>query len=445
MNGRTSTGLIVAMLSLLSGCGVEPSSREVPRDAAERLIPQPGANVLVVSFDALRADALGSYGYSRPTSPNLDRFARDAVVFERAYSAAPVTPTSFAAMFTSLPPVQAFRGWQLADVPTMAESFSAAGYTTAAMVNNVQLTEERGFDRGFQHFETFVAPDLRFFRSVDAWLEAHHGERFFAWVHFISPHSPYDWREESIHLYDPKYEGTFATSSGRRFSPESQADIARLRELYDGEIHFVDRLFGRLLERLEGYGLLDETVIAVTADHGDEFGERGRFQHWSLHDETIRVPLMIRTPGLESGGRSARPASTLDLWPTLAALAEVPGPPLSAGRDLRHDSGERNILSVAMTDKEYRGVAVTRGGWRLIHECMPERTLRLYDLNADPGEIRDLSAGEPDRTRRLVAELRGAFGSDPCRAVHLAIRGKDPAEDLAPETVEGLKALGYLQ
>ncbi len=436
---------LVALGLVLVSCSAPPGA-ERPT-ATEWLPAHPGFNVLVVSFDALRADALGVYGYPLATSPNIDRFAEQALVFERAYSAAPVTPTSFAAMFTGRLPSRSFRGWQLEPLATLAESFTGADYDTAAFLNNSQLTRERGFDSGFEHFEVFsAAPDRQVLEAATAWISEPRKQRFFAWVHFLSPHSPYDWRQGSTHLYDADYEGPFVTTTGAKFAPEEAVDRARLRSLYDGEVYFADQLFAELMEVLRQQDLERDTLIVLTADHGEEFAERGRFQHWSLHDEAVRVPLLIKLPRSLAGGRSNLPVSNLDLWPTLASLVGVEPPPAAGGIDLRLQSGaERSVVSVAMTDSKYRGVSLTKGGWRLILNCHPELALQLYHLAADPGEKEDLVASESRRARQLLQELGAILEGDPCQVVQAAIRGVDPAAGLSEETLAGLKALGYLE
>ncbi len=324
----------------------------------------------------------------------------------------------------------------------MAEAFREAGYATFGLMNNSQVTAERGFHRGFDDYATPRLPDEELLEEAIAWLDEP-PDRWFAWVHFISPHSPYDRRDEAAHLYEP-YEGPFSETTTSDFHPTEPADMARVRALYDGEVFFADTLFGRLFAAIDEQ-VLDETLVLVTADHGEEFGEHGRYQHWSLHEEGLRVPLLIRYPGGNPRGRVERRVSQLDLWPTLASIVGIEPPEASDGVDLLDNKDQgRPIPAVAMTDTSYRGAGITAGDWRLIVDCLPERRAKLFDLASDPTESRDVAESEPLRTRELLAELRRIVGPRPCDALVAAIRGADPTAGLADETVEELRALGYI-
>ena len=186
----------------------------------------PTLNVIVVSFDALRADALGTYGYSRGTSPIIDEFAEESVVFESAYTAAPVSPTSFAAAFTGMLPWRVFRGWSLGYGETLALQFSRAGYATGAFINNVHLSPERHFDTGFDTYDFHENdPDEDILENALSWLGEHTDERLFAWVHFLSPHAPYDYRDFAAHLYDGSYEGEFSKTTRGLFDADAPEEL----------------------------------------------------------------------------------------------------------------------------------------------------------------------------------------------------------------------------
>ncbi|HER19522.1 MAG TPA: methyltransferase domain-containing protein, partial [Chromatiales bacterium] len=198
---RWIAGMAVTCLLLLSGCGdggnpdAQSPAEPRPNTLAEYLPIEPGYNVVVISFDALRADALGTYGYDRPTSPNIDAFAEESLVFERASVAGQATPSSFASAFTGELPFRVFRGWKLAHVPTMAAAFKDAGYTTAGIMNNVQLMTERHFDQGFDHYDMLDIPnDREVIERTKQWFEGRPDKPFLLWTHFISPHTPYTYR-----------------------------------------------------------------------------------------------------------------------------------------------------------------------------------------------------------------------------------------------------------
>ena len=428
-----------------AGGGGEASALAQPPLGLSQL---PGVNVLVVSFDALRADALGLYGNPRGTSPNLDRFAQSALVFENAFVAAPVTPTSFAAVFSGRHPHEVFLGWKFTAADTLAGRFSEAGYRTAAFLNNVQLTAERGFDRGFQHYAVDAKqnhPDALILEDAVGWLARSSDRPFFAWVHFLDPHAPYERRDLSVRFYDSSYEGGFAATSGPVFDTEDPREIRRLRDLYEGEVYHADLLFGVLRNRLEDLGLLEDTVVVVTADHGEEFRERGVFQHRHLHDETLRVPLLIYHPGEREGRRIETLVSNLDLYPTLLAIADLDAPSDLDGHDLlQPGTSEGKVVSLAMTDSEYRALSVRTAGWKLILECRPETSIAVFDLEADPGEVTNRVNDVRPEARRLLDLLRDEVGGAPCQSLDLAVAGRQPTQGLASETVESLRSLGYL-
>ncbi len=419
-----------------------------PVELATALPPVADANIIIVSFDALRADALGVYGYDRGTSPNIDQWAQQAVVFERAYSAAPVTPTSFAAAFTAQLPFRTFKKWNLVAGPTLAGSLSDAGYLSVGMINNSQVTEERHFDQGFSALQTFDAiSDDEMLERGTRWLIENRHQRFFLWLHFLSPHSPYDYRAKSSQFYDATYSGAYQTTSTSKFETEDPTEAQRIRDLYDGEVFYADYLFGQLRDFLQEQGLLENSILILTADHGEEFKERGTFQHRYLYEETVRIPLIIQHPRTTGGGRSQTFFSNLDLWPTLAAMVGAKPPETSDGWNLLQPTDlDRAFVSVAMTDQNYRGMNLRQGDEKLILTCIPEMQAELYNLAEDPEERNDLANTDSSRVRDLLQMLRLISGADePCQAIEDALAGKDQTEGLSPETIEGLRALGYIQ
>ncbi len=426
-------------------CAVACGGGERQPGLADALPPRPGLDVVVLTFDAMRADALGLYGNPRATSPHLDAFATRALVFDRAYTPAPVTPTSFASAFSGRLPSAVFHGWQFEAEDTLAGAFSAAGYASAAFLNNVQLTDERGFDRGFGLYRVYPSvSDEEVLDDALRWIEASGGSPIFVWVHLLSPHAPYDWRESAAHLYDPDYSGPFERTTGARFASEDPAEIARIRSLYEGEVFHADSLFGRLVGRLDAAGRLERTLLVVSSDHGEEFGERGGFQHENLYEETVRVPLLIHHPGRPGGARTDALYSHVDLFPTLAAIAVVPAPADLDGENLLVPSGgPRELVAVAMTDASYRGASLRRGSEKLVSHCRPTRSTELYDLADDPGERRDRSAERAPRVRALGERLDALLGGEHCAALDRAVGGRRPTQDLGPERVRQLEALGY--
>ncbi len=415
---------------------------------AKNLPPAPGMNVLVVSFDALRADALGLYGYSRNTSPNLDAFARESLVFDDAYVASPVTPTSFAAAFTGLYPYKAFIGWKLASKNTLATVMQEAGYRTFALMNNVQLVTERHFDRGFDHYDTGPWADEKLLDDAIQQIDdaSRDTRPFFGWVHFISPHTPYDYREISSHLAGPMTEGRFAQQVGGSFEIESPGELKRARDLYDGEIFFADHLFGQLISHLRDTGTLDDTIVIVTSDHGEEFLEHGQVQHNALYDLLVRVPFLIRHPGNLDGRRVSEPVMTMDLLPTVASIIGASVPENLDGIDLRASlDPERHRILTGMTNPGRYEIASMRNGRKLIQICTPEFSEELYDLNDDPEESGNLILDRPEVANELGKLLEDSISEEPCALIRSVNQGKAPQDLLTKEQIEELKSLGYIQ
>lgn len=401
-----------------------------------------------MSFDALRADALGAYGAERPATPNLDRFADEAVTFERAHASAQATPTSFAGAFTGSYPFRTFRGWQLTTDRTLAAQFQATGYRTAFFANNIQLMPERGFSAGFDAYHVLpTGDDEDMLPRVLAWLEEEAEPPFFAWFHFLSPHSPYEARPLAEPFYEAGYEGPFARTTRGQFIVTSEADRKRVEDLYTGEVYYADWIFGQLIDRLTKLGLRDDTLIVVTSDHGEEFGEHGQYQHNHVFEEVARIPLLIGHPDLAGPLRSRRPASNVDLWPTLAGLAGLAAPegPLDGYDLLGEVPDDRVKIVAAMTHSVDRQLAVIQGEHKLIVVCAPEFDEMLFDLATDPGETSDRILDDPPRAEALAAAAEASFGEEPCAAMQKAAQGMPIEAGLTDEQIERLRSLGYIQ
>ncbi len=311
--------------------------------AAAAAPPGPVARIVLVTIDTLRADHVGAYGGPVPT-PAIDALARDGVLLTEACTPTPSTGPAHASLFTGLHP---WRHRVLdnavplpAELPRLATWMRSAGYSTAAFVSSYIVHERFGFGRGFEVYSFRPTEGYtwrgrqrdRFWTRgefvVDAamgWITAHASERFFVWVHLFDPHSPYASSRPA-----------FASPRRRRFPSTRSASLracATPRQLkaliraYRGEVRYADAQVGRLVERLRSLGVLDETAIVVSSDHGEGLGDHGLLEHGAnLHDELVRVPLVLRAPGLPQGRRLAGSAQLEDLAPTLLSLAGVPVP-----------------------------------------------------------------------------------------------------------------------
>jgi arylsulfatase A-like enzyme len=446
---------ILLLVPVLMFGGCRGSGAEPPADAeglAALLPADPDLSVVVVSFDALRVDHLGAYGDARGASPVIDAFAGDALVFDRAYSAAQSTPTSFAASFTGRYPFKVFLKWRLADGPTLAAAFAAGGWRTGGFFNNRQLDPGRNFGQGFEVFVVDDRPDEEtFLERAVAWLDEVGDDRFFLWIHFISPHAPYRTREMSARFYTPDYRGRFAAGSGPVAELDSIADpgeLARFKELYTGEVHYADHLFGMVREALAARGLTDRTLVALTADHGEGLMDHGVLFHQQVYEEVVRIPLIIRHPGGRRGVRTDVRTANVDFFPTLAGIAGLPVPADLDGWDVRTtDPARRPLLLTAMTHMDWRAMGMIWGDHKLIANCQrPSRPVwELYDLATDPREERDLYGTIPVLEDSLRAIIDALTNGGPCGAIRTASRGKSPTAGMSPEKIEQLRSLGYVR
>jgi arylsulfatase len=466
---RFAWGRFVAPRVLGTGGGdpLEPLPVSPADDARAGPLRQAvaGANVLLIILDAGRAQTFGVYGYSRATSPEIDRIASEGVVFERAYTPAVYTLGAMSSVWTSQYPDRhhsevSFSAKLPKDRLTLAELLSAQGIHTGGFVANPVAGRLFGFERGFEDFDevwtTLGSSGAAFRKAVPPWLARNRERRFFGYVHFREPHFPYDPEPPFDTRFGPdgpipkalrRSEPYFRdVNQGRR--PFSEAEREHLVRLYDGNVAFADQVVGSLRQALEAEGLWEKTVVIVAADHGEELHERGWIGHnVHLFEPSVHVPLIVRFPKGTgpSGVRISALADLLDLAPTIADVFGVRGKGGSdrafQGRSLlpvvAGAPGKPAVLSrtvwdrprYALRDERFKYVYYTQTGQEW-----------LYDLAEDPGETLDLAAREPLRTAYYRQELHAW-------TLRLARRGPARTEqaELSREQCENLKALGYIQ
>lgn len=408
--------LLAVSLSLgLTACGNESSS--TARSGGEELDPRP--DVVLVVVDTLRADRLGCYGHERATSPQLDRFAEGAVLYERAISQAPWTTPSIASLLTSRYPTQLGILGERSAIPeeatTLAESLSSEGYSTAAVVSHSYCSTTWGFGQGFEGFDDSNVKGHAAVTSTGvtdraiAFLEAASEDPrpFFLWVHYFDPHCAYVEHEEHTFGGVGDYRGP--VRSGQLFRrllklrPElGTEDVSELFRLYDSEIAHTDAELGRFLSSLDE--LHPGALVVVTSDHGEEFMEHGDLGHAkTLYDEVVRVPLLVRYPdGL--AGVEPRTVGLVDVFPTVletigSEIAEDlegrslrSAPKSLAGRIVFTETSRMGGLTAAVTDEA-----------KVVHGTRYDE-VSGFDLRTDPLERRPRSLEDPER-QRLAAEL----------------------------------------
>ena len=375
---------------------VDPFAPPAPR-ALPPAVPAELSFVLIV-VDTLRADHLTIYGYPRDTSPNLARLAGRAVVFERAYAPSAYTYGSVPAMLTSKFPtmlpheILRKRGKIRADDVTLPELLAAGGWDTAIVTDDGAVLSGMDLLRGFLRRTTLRDDADAVAAQSVATIEQMKARKFLLVSYFIGPHSPY-----LSHPDVPRFGSS-------------------LMDRYDHEIADVDRAIGVLLDRLDQPDLRDRVVVIVTSDHGESFGEHGTYYHGHhLHEENVRVPLIIAAPGAAPRRLGAEPVSVLDVTPTIVHLARLPIPPVVRGHELSGEvfageehAGRHVFLESHFTgygaDRAYQAAVVTRDE-KLIEDA-GSRTYQLYDLARDPGERRDLADDRPDRVLELRRALR---------------------------------------
>ena len=441
--------------------------------------PQAGnaLDVLLITIDTLRADHLGAYGYRRPTSPLIDGFARTAVTFDQAYTYWPKTRGSFVALLTGRRDSQTGYGKThqgLLDFnPTLASVLKAAGYRTAAVVDNANLARENGYHKGFDSYrETWKEPELatemdrtRAITSAGIELLTESGARqprppLFLWLHYVNPHAPYspppphdtafmdaEARGGRALPVVPDYHGGIP----RRWAVAGQRRLGYYVAQYDGEIAAVDAEVGRVLEALDNAGLARRTVVMLTSDHGESLGEHDYyFDHGEdVFDPSLRIPLLVRVPGGNAGSRTGVLASTLDLVPTVLDAVKVSYPPELAGQSLlpwiagAGGAGPQRLFArndrnlTAAFDRRHKVVATPS-------DSGPMR-FALYDREADPGEAKDTGRARADDARAWRRELELFLErTDRERARARELSGEaPPGGRLDPETCANLKSLGY--
>lgn len=482
--GGLLCGLATLGLWRASGSGTAPEYARLESQAA------PGPNVILLVIDTLRADALGCYGYERPTSPNIDALAAQGTLFQSASSPAAWTKPSTATLLTGLHPSRhgALHHGSRLRLPegetALAEEFRAAGLSTAAFVTNPNIKRVFEFDRGFQEFfdspveDTVSLAALRDSTSgqllirlsrhqfnwkyendvfsmnehVFSWLERNADQRFFLYLHYIDPHAPYAPPEP--------FRSEFVQDHGFVLHNERKRKVGR--DLYDGEVRAFDEGFGQLIEQLEGHGILDNTILAITADHGEEWYEFGIVGHGtSLYEPVIGVPLIFAGPGIAPGYAAPEPVQILDLPATLLDLAGLGRQTLGDGVSfapwldptaepteqplfLENEFGmghaaDNDFVLSGLRRGPYKLVLTERHRYRSPSAGHPAQ--EFYDLSRDPKEQDNLIFADEHQERigRMVRELVE-------HTEFLAAEGlRDDAPAVMDEaTRDQLKALGYL-
>lgn len=462
-----ASGLAIA--ASLSNYRLLSGPRLIPRIATAG---GPNYNVLLVTIDTLRGDSVGLDG-STVKTPNIDRLGRAGTWFTNAICQQPNTNASHASIFTGLFPFvhgvrQHMIDLLLPSVVTLAEVLDAQGYETAGLYSWVSL--EKGFSglRGFDTYEDLsihLVPLMRDPRFEDLivtyrllgkylfvpslvenlflqgqqsavedttigradvttdaalrWLDANaKGPKpFFLWLHYYDPHYPYQPPPPFDTMYDPGYTGDvdgsmktihyiYANNTGDL----TQADVDHIHALYDGTISFADQQLQRVLSKLDGLGVGGNTLVVVTADHGESLGTLGRWFHGPRTNYTdIHVPLIFHLPSvIRSNSGISAPVQSIDIMPTILDILGLPVPEIVQGKSLmplvNRTASEVHQGAITMLDT-YGEISLVTEDWHFIWK-RNDKTTSLYDYHGDPLELTDLSALQPDVAAKLLNQLK---------------------------------------
>ncbi len=422
-----------------------------------------GCDLVLISLDTLRADHLGCYGYSRNTSPNIDEFAAKSILFERAHSTSYKTAPSHMSMFTSLhPSVHGVDNGQInrffplhRGFPTVTQILKAEGYRTAAFTGGGNVAPEFGFSRGFDAYRSFdtttsAAGTQEAIDEAISFMRAHREEKLFVFLHTYHTHDPYTPDSPYDKFFDSGYAGSIQsdysvllrTGDWRRAQRDywllvdksDPADVRHLKALYDGEIAELDGMLRKFLTVIETER--PRSIVVLTSDHGEEFGEHGKFDHTQLYQELLHVPLIIRHPQLDRGIRISRRVSLLGLTPTILELLGIDGSYEFQGTSLLRPQAREEIFA----EKTGSGRTLIVDDRKLLWRGDKSE---LYDLSSDPGETRNMAAANAtaDRLRERIDEISQANST---RRATVVGASQDLRAAPDPELVEQLEALGYI-
>lgn len=392
-------------------------------------------NVLLIGIDTLRADRVSAHGYERPTTPNLERLAREGIRFQKTRSQAPWTLPSFASILTSLYPSAhgAGRGghgeWTGVDPGTasIAELLARAGYETHGIVSNVLMSPKYGLDQGFEGYRfSWARESAKGDAALAAeFIDAHRSTPWLLFWHVMDPHLPYAtepsyWQEYTAADYAGRFSARRSVPTaalhepGRRAfegptpAPElSDADRRFVSDLYDAEIAETDAAIGRVIDALIASGQWERTIVAVVGDHGEALGERGHYHHGhTLYDDQVHVPMLLRIPGRDEGRVVDAAVASIDLAPTLLGVLGLERPDDFHGADLTEGdfADERPYFIESPTYDSSAQKAWVQGNFKYLHDPV-FGTEALFDLASDPGEVTDVAEQHPELVQRARREL----------------------------------------
>jgi arylsulfatase len=433
-------------VAVLTGCEVQKSP--APPEQC------PDCNVILITFDALRADRMGLYGYSKNTTPNLDLFAEEAFVFKDNMSQSGTTISSLPSLFTGKFPdtdslLQSRRrlGMRPGQL-TLADRMKASGRHTVAIVAHEYAKKKYGLGQGFEIFDDDYG-DIERVKQTSQRVQRMLGKLktpFFLWIHFRQPHAPYESTPEDFrNFYKPaageptltnhshekllaklrKTELATRYTFGAELKEMTPTLLQQWQAMYDGNLRQADRVFVRLIDDLKSRDLYKDSIIIVAADHAESLGEHGIFDHNNLYWNDLHTPLLVRIPGT-IGHRIDQPTMNVDILPTILRLTGEPAAADIRGLDLFTPNQGRRPQIAEYPNRR----TIKLGRFKLMEKPPGHSSPQLFDVEEDPAETRDLYAEQPEIAKELEAILANLDGREPSV--------EDPLRDR-------LRALGYLR
>lgn len=428
----------------------------------QKQTPDKSRNVILLVVDALRADYLSCYGNPKLISPHIDEFARSSSLFLNAFCPLPNTQPSLASIMTSLyPPSHGLRRQGVAlsnKAVTLTEILRSQGWDTGAVVGASNLDTIFGFSQGFQFYEDHLGSKenlkvkkldqrTRWQRKakevneiVFRWLDKRNIEKpFFLMIHYFDPHAPYEPPAPYYRLYPP-----------------GETEESRWRAMYAGEVSYVDSQFGKLMKRLSSKDLLKDTLVILTADHGENLGEHNWQGHSQrIHDEAVRIPLIVAGPGIPQGKKFSQIVQSIDFAPTVLEFLNIPPPDMYQGKSLFQVFQGKPLREFAYLEiaKRPDNFSKLTPDWQKYPEIqwgvrtMDEKLIwssdgkhEFYDLRNDPQEVNNIYLNNQHRAREL--EAMGNRFRTGLASYHFESGPQAKVDGNDPE--EALRALGYI-
>ncbi|MBW8001617.1 MAG: sulfatase-like hydrolase/transferase [Planctomycetes bacterium] len=450
--------------------------------------PQKKPNVLLILLDTARADKFSSMGYKRNTSPNIDAFFAQGTIFQKAYSTACWTLPAHGSLFTGLYPIESGANSETLHLPqthkTLAQAMTNAGYDTTAFICNSWVSAERGFARGFNEYNEMWRESQRIGTKTNAeeaavtktvqWLEKRKNIKnpFFLFMNLNGIHLPYRAKKPFLsqflkNKYNNKEINRIASITAMwpylagKYKL-SKKDFQIMNDLYDAEVVFTDYLVKQVFDQLTSMGILDDTLVILTSDHGENLGEHGRIDHnLSMHETTLHIPLMMRYPNrFKPATRDDDLVSILDIAPTILDICGVNKEMqnlniektslVSQNRDARVfiiASNEKPRAGIALMKQQYPQFDTKTIDYRLrtirtkLHKLIwtVDKDMQLFDLKNDPRELKNLANSQPEIKNKLHKILVSWLKQTSSAAGTAYFKGQDE------ESLKLLRSLGYIK